>query len=79
MSKSETTAVVGDRWTPKTLMDACMHIRSLEAEIRELRSAMVATKFEALGKARSAIDGILRGRRAGWDQALASVRDMIDG
>lgn len=26
------TAVAGDQWTPKTLMDACMHIRSLEAE-----------------------------------------------
>lgn len=30
--KSDTTAVVGDQWTPKTLMDACIHIRSLEAE-----------------------------------------------
>lgn len=26
------TAVVGNQWTPQTLMDACIHIRSLEAE-----------------------------------------------
>jgi hypothetical protein len=37
--KPETTAVVGDQWTPKTLMDACVHIRSLDSEIEQLREA----------------------------------------
>lgn len=39
-SSPETTAVAGDQWTPKTLMEACMHIRSLEAELQEARFCM---------------------------------------
>lgn len=35
----QTTAVVGDQWTPKTLMDACVHIRSLDSEIEQLHDA----------------------------------------
>lgn len=32
-----TTDVDGDQWTPKTFMDAIVHIRSLEAELEEAR------------------------------------------
>lgn len=43
---TETTAVAGDQWTPKTLMEACMHIRSLEDEIRRLRSEIAAHRSQ---------------------------------
>jgi hypothetical protein len=46
MSDPETTAIVGDQWTPKTLMDACMHIRSLEAEREIFRQE--ASRFREL-------------------------------
>jgi hypothetical protein len=39
---------MGDQWTPKTLMDACVHIRSLEAEISELRAAPAADEVKRL-------------------------------
>lgn len=33
----KTTAVAADQWTPQTLMEACMHIRSLEEERETFR------------------------------------------
>jgi hypothetical protein len=37
----QTTAVAGDQWTPKTLMEACMHIRSLEEERETFRQEAI--------------------------------------
>lgn len=37
MPDIQTTAVIGDQWTPKTLMEACMHILSLEEERETFR------------------------------------------
>lgn len=67
MSKPETTSTVGDQWTPQTLMDACVHIRSLDAEIKRLRAEVISyekmlTRFEDA-----------------WFEQKAKVREMQNG
>lgn len=50
MTASDPTIDVtqADQWTPKTLMDACVHIRTLEAEREILRQEACRWRNEAI-------------------------------
>jgi hypothetical protein len=72
------TAIAGDQWTPKTLMDACVHIRSMPDFAIFMLRLNIRMNNHLCGMKPDYDDSIV-GFNQAWDIVRKLFEDMQNG